>query len=106
MSTRATRTLRASTILVGAGVMVYGIQGLLTEKQIRQPVHVGEWLLGGVVLHDAVLAPVVFALCWFTTRLTRNKPRTRRLLAAVLVIAGTATLVAAPILLHGKVATR
>jgi hypothetical protein len=63
------------------------------------------------VVHDAVIAPVVFVLCWLAARATRSmsiqtKPRIRRALAAVLVVAGTATLVAMPILLHGRVAVR
>jgi hypothetical protein len=93
-------------ILIGTAVVLFGVVGLLTSTEIRQPLHVGEWLVGGVVLHDVVIAPFAFALCWLTARATRNRPRVRRALAAVLVVAGTATLVAMPILLHGRVAVR
>ena len=98
------RVLRYSTILAGAAVLLYGAAGLLTEPQIRQPGNVAVWLAGGVLLHDAVLAPAVFALCWLAAR--RSTPRVRRVLAVVLLVAGATMLVAVPALLHGRVAIR
>jgi hypothetical protein len=98
------KALRFTTILAGAGVAVYGLVGMLTAPEIRRPGAVGAWLLGGVALHDAVLAPAVFALCWLAAR--RTTPRVRRILSAALLVAGATTLVAAPILLHGRVAIR
>ena len=98
------RVLRASTVLIGAAILVFGVYGLLTSTEITDPQDVGKWLVGGVALHDFVLAPLVFGLCWLAAR--RTPPRVRTALAAVLLIVGTATLVAAPILLHGRVAIR
>ncbi|MBW8804163.1 MAG: hypothetical protein JF587_09955 [Catenulisporales bacterium] len=98
------RVLRYSAILTGVAVLVYGVYGLLTAPEIPRLSGVAYWLLGGVALHDAVLAPAVFALCWLAAR--RTTPRVRAVLAAVLLVAGAVTLVAAPILLHGRVAIR
>lgn len=98
------RVLRALTILVGASVLIYGLRGLLTSPQILHPVNVLRWGLAGVVLHDAVLAPAVFVLAWLATRWT--PPRVRWVLGALLLTAGALVLVAAPILLHGRVAIR
>ncbi|NUR60328.1 MAG: hypothetical protein HOV87_16955 [Catenulispora sp.] len=98
------RVLRFSAIAAGAAILLYGAVGLLTEPQIQQPGNVAAWLAGGVLLHDAVLAPAVFALCWLAARHTA--PRSRRILAGVLLVAGATLLVAAPILLHGRVAIR
>lgn len=98
------RILRYSAISAGAAILLYGAAGLLTEPQIQHPGNVAAWLAGGVLLHDAVLAPVVFALCWLAAR--RTTPRIRWILASVLLIAGATALVAAPIVLHGRVATR
>jgi hypothetical protein len=98
------KALRYTTILAGAAVAVYGVAGLLAAPEIRRPGAVATWLLGGVVLHDAVLAPAVFLLCWLAGR--RTTPRVRRILAGTLLVAGAVTLVAAPILLHGRVAIR
>ena len=98
------RVLRYSTILAGAALLLYGASGLLTEPAIRHPGNVAVWLAGGVLLHDAVLAPAVFVLCWLAARHTG--PRGRRVLAAVLLVVGATALVAAPVLLHGRVAIR
>jgi hypothetical protein len=98
------RVLRYSAILTGIAILVYGVDGLLTAPEIPHLSGVGYWLLGGVAVHDGLLAPAVFALCWLAAR--RTTPRVRTLLAAVLLVAGATTLVAAPILLHGRVATR
>jgi hypothetical protein len=98
------RVLRSTLVVSGAAVLLFGVYGLLTAKEINQPLYVGEWLIGGVVVHDAVIAPLVFALCWAAARNTT--PRVRRALAALLLVGGTTTLVAMPILLHGRVATR
>jgi hypothetical protein len=98
------RVLRFTAILAGAAIMLYGIDGLLTSPQILHPENVARWMLGGVVLHDAVLAPVVFVLAWLATRWT--PPRVRWILGALLLTGGALLLVAAPILLHGRVAIR
>lgn len=98
------RTLRYTAIAAGTSVAVYGVVGLLTAPQIRHPALVAAWLLGGVALHDAVLAPTVFLLCWAVSR--RTVPGTRRMSAALLLVAGATLLVAAPILLHGRVAVK
>ena len=100
------RVLRTSMVLIGTAVLLFGVVGLLTSTEIAQPLYVGEWLVGGVALHDAVIAPFVFVLCWLAARVTKTRPRVRSVLAALLVVAGTATLVATPILLHGRVAIR
>src|SRR5206468_7966108 len=64
------RVLRYSAILTGVAVLVYGVYGLLTAPEIPRLSGVAYWLLGGVALHDAVLAPAVFALCWLAARRT------------------------------------
>lgn len=98
------RVLRYTTILAGAAILLYGVIGLLKEPQIQHPGNVAAWLVGGVVLHDALLAPAVFALCWLAARYVT--PRGRRVLGGLLLVAGATVLVAAPILLHGRVAIR
>lgn len=98
------RVLRYSAILTGTAILLYGVDGLLSAPEIPHPSGVAYWLLGGVAAHDAVLAPAVFVLCWLAAR--RATPRVRTILAAALLVAGATTLVAAPILLHGRVAIR
>lgn len=98
------RVLRFFMVVAGAAMLLYGIDGLLTTQQIRHPDDVARWLLGGVVVHDAVVAPVVFVLAWLATRWT--PPRVRWVLGAALLTVGALVLVAAPIILHGRVAIR
>jgi hypothetical protein len=98
------RVLRLVTVLGGAAMLLYGLDGLLTAPGIRHPGNVARWMLAGTLLHDAVLAPVVFVLAWLATRWTR--PRVRWVLGAVLLTGGALVLVAAPIILHGRVAIR
>ena len=98
------RVLRWATVLAGAAMLLYGLHGLLTSPQILHPGNVLRWALTGVVVHDAVVAPAVFVLAWLVTRWT--PPRVRWILGAVLHTAGALLLVAAPILLHGRVAIR
>ena len=54
------------------------------------------WLAGGVVLHDFVLVPLTLAVCWLGARVL---PAGRRApVAAGLVVLGTLTLLAVPVL--------
>jgi hypothetical protein len=98
------RILRITTVLAGVAILGYGAFGLITAPEIADRQNVGEWLIGGVVLHDLVLAPFVFGLCWLAARFTGT--RLRAGLAAVLLITGTLLFVAAPLILHGRVAIR
>ncbi|HLK43757.1 MAG TPA: hypothetical protein VKV34_10485 [Thermoleophilia bacterium] len=83
-------------LLGGAGVAIlgYGAWGLLTMQHAAALASVGRWLVVGLILHDAVLAPVVFVVCAVAYRLTG--PRLRRALAAILLIGGSVVLVALP----------
>lgn len=54
----------------------------------------GRWLLGGVVVHDAVIAPTVFLLGALVVRFTGT--RTRQALAAILLIGGSVLIVGLP----------
>jgi hypothetical protein len=83
---------------LGVGVLGYGVFGLLTEHAIRHPAAVGEWLVGGLIAHDLLLAPVVYVLCAVACRLTSARWRGR--LAALLLIGGSLILISIPALLR------
>ncbi len=55
---------------VGLGwlVMGYGAWGLVQERQAAAPLAVARLFFGAAVLHDAVLAPVVFAAGFLVAR--------------------------------------
>jgi hypothetical protein len=94
----ATRIFRLSLGTLGVGVLAYGVRGLLTERNISDHAAVGEWLVGGVIGHDALLAPVVFVLCAIAYRFTDARWRGR--LAALLLIGGSLILISIPALLR------
>jgi hypothetical protein len=48
-------------LLLGAGVMVFGTTGLLIDARDTQPIDWTKWFLGGLVAHDLLVAPLVFA---------------------------------------------
>jgi hypothetical protein len=98
--------MRASTALrtgVGAGgvaMLGFGVWNLLWHKnaQVGPPASVGKWLLGGVIGHDAVIAPLVFLACAVAWRCTGA--RVRRALALFLLAGGSLAIVGLPDILR------
>jgi hypothetical protein len=82
--------------LVGVAGGLYGAWLLFSRQSGDQLVSAGTWLVGGVVLHDVVLAPLVLVAVAVAGRLA---PRPVRAPAAVLlVVLGSVTLLAVPVL--------
>ena len=84
--------------LVGSLGVAAGVYGawLLWDRGWDNLVAAATWLVAGVVLHDGVLAPVVLLLCLAGTR---TLPRAARGPAAAgLVVLGSVTLLAVPVL--------
>ena len=103
----ATKILRPTMIFrlvlgaAGLAVLANGAYGLLTTPQTSPPEAVGQWLVGGLVLHDALLAPAVYLLGAIAFRFTSARWRGR--LAALLLIGGSLTLISLPeVLQQGK----
>ena len=90
--------MRGRVLLAGLGVLVggYGAFLLLSRQDRDQLVSAAIWLVSGVVLHDFVLAPLVLGLVVVGARLAPAVSRVP--LAAALVVLGTATLFAIPVL--------
>ena len=81
--------------VVGVAAAAYGAWSLLGEG-LADSVTTAIWLAGGVVLHDFVLVPLTFAVCWLGARVL---PAGRRApVAAGLVVLGTLTLLTIPVL--------
>ena len=82
----------------GLWVLSIGARGLLRGHPFADNAPVGRWLLGGVIVHDGLIAPTVFVLCaiayWVTS------VRVRQALAAILLIGGSALIVGLPDLLR------
>lgn len=87
---------RAVTGVVGVLLVAYGVVLLLTRQEPDQVASAGVWLAAGVVLHDAVLAPLVLAAGFAGARLLPAQARGPA--AAGLVVLGSVTLLAVPVL--------
>ena len=79
--------IRTATAVAGLAIAAYGCWRLL-ELGSRNLVATGTWLVGGVVIHDAVLAPLTIAAAGVAARML-----SRRRLAPWVV----ATVVLAPV---------
>jgi len=91
--------LRLSLGVVGVAVAGYGGWLLFSRQDLHQLTNLAEWLVGGVVLHDAVLAPVVVVVGWICARTL--PAHLRGLLVRILVLLGPVTLIAVPVLFGG-----
>ncbi|MGA8209414.1 MAG: hypothetical protein WB441_03910 [Nocardioidaceae bacterium] len=89
---RLTRGLLGAT---GIGLVLVGLQNLLGAS-LPDLVNIGLWLAGGVVLHDAVIAPGVVAVA--VVVLPRLPSWSRAPAVAGLVVLLTVTLVALPVI--------
>jgi hypothetical protein len=81
---------------VGVLVGLYGAYLLLSRQDHDQLVSAALWLGFGVVLHDFVLAPVVLAVVFVGARVVPVDFRAAAV--AGLVVLGTATIFAIPVL--------
>jgi hypothetical protein len=87
--------IRVATLGAGLLAAAYGAL-LLLERGVSNLTATLTWLVGGVVLHDAVLAPVTLAVAWMALRLVR--PGRLAPWAVALVLLGPLTLLAVPVL--------
>ncbi len=90
---------RARTALgaVGVAAIAWGAWLVLTGGAATRPVAVATWLVGGLVLHDAVLAPVVVVAGWLVTRVL--PPWLRAPVQGGILVIGVVTLASVPLLL-------
>lgn len=92
---RAVNVLRYGSGAASVAALGYGGWGLLfSDTAPSRPFAVAQWLAGGLIAHDAVLAPAVFLAGAAAYRLTG--PRVRAALAAILLAGGSAALLAVP----------
>jgi hypothetical protein len=75
--------------------MGYGLRGVLVDAASTRPGELGRWLVGGALVHDLVLVPLVLAVGWGVHRLVPAGP-TRRVLTWCLATSGVLALVAWP----------
>src|SRR5690242_13318392 len=89
------RTVRVLLVLAGLAAVGYGVHGLVESTGRPALLSAGRWLLGGTLVHDAVLAPACLLVGYAVCRTV--PPTARPYVQAGLVISGSVLLVAAPV---------
>lgn len=95
VATRGENLVRGLLIAAGVGFGLWGLW-LMRDFTREQLTSEAFWLAGGVVIHDAVLAPVVVAIGYLASRLLPGHFRSST--ATAFLIWGTLTIVFLPVL--------
>jgi hypothetical protein len=85
----ATTRISAGRLLIGAlgvGMLGYGTIRIFTDAKDTKPVSLVKWLIGALLVHDLLIAPVVIGVGWLLARYV--PPRARRHLQAGLIAGG------------------
>jgi hypothetical protein len=84
-------------LVIGWAVIGWGLAGVLQSVWLKdRPLRVLWWVLGGLVVHDALLAPFL-TLAAIALGLAISKPRVRGPIAAGLVLSGVVVLFSYPL---------
>jgi hypothetical protein len=81
----------------GTAFAAYGVWLLLSRQRLDQLFSVALWLAGGVVAHDALLAPLSIAAVWLGARLLPAGVRGPAAVGGLVL--GSLTVVALPVLI-------
>jgi hypothetical protein len=90
--------VRAWRALFGAGgltVLAVGVAGVVRHSAQTRPSEWGTYLVGGLLAHDAVIAPVTAVVSWLLVRLL--PARVRPAVMAGLFVSASLALVAIPV---------
>lgn len=99
-ATPTEQRIRLLLLAIGVALTLVGAYAFVDAEPVGQWLRVALWLAGGVVLHDAVVAPLALALGASTQRRVTH-PALRRALRAALLLATVAVVVAVPLLATG-----
>lgn len=71
---------------IGVAAIGYGALRILTDSKDTKPLALAKWLLGSLLVHDLLIAPVVIGIGWLLARFV--PPRARAFVQAGLVTGG------------------
>lgn len=69
------RGIRIALGVLGIGAIGYGALRILTDAKDTHPLALVRWLIGSLLVHDIVIAPVVLGVGWLLGRLVPGRPR-------------------------------
>lgn len=95
VATRGENVVRLLLILTGVGFGLWGVW-LMRDFTTQQLTSEAFWLAGGVIVHDAILAPVVVVVGFVASRLLPDHFRSST--ATAFLIWGTLTIAFLPVL--------
>lgn len=71
---------------IGVAAIGYGALRILTDAKDTKPIALLKWLIGSLLVHDLLIAPVVIGIGWLLARFV--PPRARAFVQAGLVTGG------------------
>ena len=89
----------ARTLLIGVGILTtcWGAYLLMTTQRLDQLVGLAAWMLGAIVVHDAILSPVILFANVLLRREGRRVPWSVLVVIQIAVVVGSVlTLMVAP----------
>lgn len=89
---KAEKTIRIGLGVVGAALIGYGAVRILQQSRLTHPLSLVEWSAGALLLHDAIIAPIVIVGGALVSRLVPG--RARPFVQGGLVVAGLVTVYA------------
>ena len=92
------RTWRIVLSVSGILILLFGAARLVTVVPFGDLLVLAVWLIGAVVIHDGILAPLTVGTGWLLARVV--PPRARRYLQAFLIVGGLVTVIAVPLILR------
>lgn len=60
-------------LAVGGPVIAFGVAGAVGDAASTHPAELARWVVGGALVHDLVLAPIVLAVSWLLGRVARGR---------------------------------
>ena len=85
-----------SAVVVGWGIIAFGVGGALVDSRLTHPRSMAIWLVGCLLVHDFVVAPLVFGVGRALRRVVAGPDR--KLLQSFLLLSGVIFLVSVPVL--------
>lgn len=83
-------------LALGWAVMLFGVRGLVLQAPRTHPGNFSLWFIGSALVHDALIAPLVFLVAVILVRVV--PPRLRRYLQTALILSAAAVVVAFPMI--------
>lgn len=96
---QSSSVVAARSVLIGGGIllMLFGAYQLVTTQRIDQLFGLALWMLGAIVLHDGILAPIVLFAGALLRRTGRRLPWSVLVVIQIAVIVGSVmTLIVVP----------